>query len=132
MWPPPGPALTVDAIITLPGQGLVLVRRRNPPHGWALPGGFVDRGETLEAAVSREVLEETGLRLVQLRQFAAYSDPARDPRLHTVSVVFAAVGEGEPAAGDDAAGIGIFPEDALPAEIAFDHRTIIEDYLRSR
>jgi len=95
------PGLAVDCIILIDGK-VLLIHRRNPPHGWALPGGFVEYGETVEDAVRREMKEETGLDLADLRQFRVYSDPARDPRGHVVSVVFAARGIGKPEAGDDA------------------------------
>ncbi len=122
------PLLTVDVIIEVAGEGVVLIRRRNPPMGWAIPGGFVDYGESLESAAVRESKEETSL-LVKLRyQLGAYSDPARDPRHHTVSVVFVAEAEGTPRAGDDAGEIGIFQRNALPDPMAFDHRKILEDY----
>lgn len=122
------PALTVDAIIEIPGEGIVLIERRNPPFGWAIPGGFVDYGETVEAAVLREAQEETGLHLENLRQFHVYSDPRRDPRQHTVSVVFTARGIGAPQAADDARAIAIFPLHALPENLAFDHARILADY----
>ncbi|MFZ2445276.1 MAG: NUDIX hydrolase [Syntrophobacteraceae bacterium] len=129
------PLLAVDIIIDIPGRGIVLIERKNPPHGWALPGGFVDYGESLEAAALREAREETGLEIVDLGQFRAYSDPNRDPRHHTVSVVFTGRGEGRPRAADDAANLGIFPLDDLPGNLAFDHARILSDYseyLRSR
>ena len=129
------PFLTVDIIIDIPGQGIVLIERKNPPYGWALPGGFVDYGETLESAALREAREETGLDVRHLKQFHAYSDPKRDPRHHTVSVVFTGTGHGEPEAADDAATLGIFPLDNLPGNLAFDHALIVSDYsesLRSR
>ena len=119
--------LTVDCIIDVDGT-IVLVKRRNPPHGWALPGGFVDEGETVEQAVIREMKEETDLELEELRQFKVYSDPKRDPRGHTVSVVFTSTGVGELKAQDDAMEIGLFTETTLPDEIAFDHREILNDY----
>jgi ADP-ribose pyrophosphatase YjhB (NUDIX family) len=122
------PFLTVDAIVTIPGQGVVLIHRRNPPHGWALPGGFVDYGESLEEAVRREILEETGLELERLAQFKAYSDPGRDPRHHTVTVVFSAYGLGLPRAADDAERVSVFPLDRLPSPLAFDHAEILADY----
>jgi len=111
---------------------VLLIRRRNPPHGWALPGGFVDYGETLEQAVVRETLEETGLKVVRLGQFHAYSDPARDCRLHTVAAVFVVETRGESRAGDDARECRFFAWRNLPARIAFDHRKILEDYKRRR
>jgi 8-oxo-dGTP diphosphatase len=124
------PAPTVDAVILLPGDRVVLVRRANPPHGWALPGGFVDEGETLEAAAAREAEEETGLAVALLEQFHTYSDPARDPRRHTISTVFLASASGEPRGGDDAAEAVAFPWDALPSPIVFDHREILSDVRR--
>jgi len=125
------PLLTVDVIIDLGGRGIVLIERKNPPFGWALPGGFVDYGESLETAVRREALEETGLRLKDLRQFRAYSEPARDPRHHTVSVVFTAAGVGEPQAADDARSLAVFAAGSLPAVLAFDHGRILGDYFAS-
>jgi len=121
------PFPTVDIIIRI-GNRIVLIERRNPPHGWALPGGFVDYGETLEHAAIREAREETGLALNDLRQFGAYSDPARDPRQHTISVVFTAQGEGTPQAGDDALTARLFPLDDLPFPLCFDHSRIFEEY----
>jgi 8-oxo-dGTP diphosphatase len=124
------PRLTVDLIIRMEGtpNGIVLVKRKNPPFGWALPGGFVDYGETVEAASAREALEETSLKVKLNRQFHVYSDPARDPRGHTVSVVFLASATGEPVGADDAVEARVFELNALPAEIAFDHRQIVLDY----
>lgn len=122
------PVPTVDIIIER-DQGIVLVARKNPPPGWALPGGFVDYGESVEQAAIREAAEETGLKLEDLRMFSVYSEPGRDPRLHTITTVFVARGSGEPKAGDDAGGIGVFSPHDLPAPIAFDHGRIIEDYL---
>jgi 8-oxo-dGTP diphosphatase len=132
--PPTGPRLTVDVVIErAPGGGrgrgaIVLVRRSNPPPGWALPGGFVDEGERVEDAARREALEETGLEVTLRGLLGVYSDPARDPRFHTTSVVYVGTGEGEPRGGDDAREARVFALDGLPAEIAFDHRAIIEDY----
>ena len=122
------PALTVDIIIQLQG-GIALIERKNPPYGWALPGGFVDYGESLEAAALREAKEETGVDLFDLKQLRAYSDPARDPRQHTVTVVFSANGRGEPKAADDAKHLQVFPLDRLPGELAFDHDKILSDYI---
>lgn len=129
--PPVNPFLTVDVIIEING-GIVLIKRKNPPYGWAIPGGFVDYGETVEAAVIREAKEETCLDISDLRQFHTYSDPARDPRHHTVSTIFTARASGTPAAADDAQDIGIFTHDNLPQEIAFDHRQILEDYFSGK
>jgi len=126
------PVPTVDVIIeTGNGIGIVLIRRRNPPPGWALPGGFVDYGETLEEAARREAFEETGLRVNLLRQLHSYSQPDRDPRLHTISTVFLATAEGLPTAGDDAAEAQIFNKENLPP-LAFDHQEIINDYYRAK
>ncbi|HDZ62856.1 MAG TPA: NUDIX hydrolase [Nitrospirae bacterium] len=125
------PLCTVDVIIEKDG-GIILIRRKNPPPGWAIPGGFVDYGESLEDAVRREAFEETGLEIKLIRQFHTYSDPERDPRHHTVSTIFIATASGEPKAGDDAAEVGIFARDSLPNEIAFDHRKILEDYFNNR
>lgn len=123
------PKIAVDVIISLKGK-IVLVKRRNPPFGWALPGGFVNYGETAEQAARREVREETSLRLTKLKQFHVYSDPARDPRGHTLSVVFTAQGHGTPRAADDAQEIGLFSRETLPRQLAFDHQRILRDYLR--
>jgi ADP-ribose pyrophosphatase YjhB (NUDIX family) len=123
------PIPTVDIIIRHQG-GIVLIERRNEPLGWALPGGFVDYGESLEAAALREAREETGLELAGLRQSGAYSDPARDPRQHNISVVFTADGHGRLRAGDDAAAARVFPLDELPSPLCFDHATILADYMR--
>jgi len=125
------PVPTVDIIIRYMG-GIVLIKRKNPPLGWALPGGFVDYGETLEAAAVREAKEETGLRVKLLRQFHTYSAPERDPRQHTISTVFLAEASGKAAAGDDAAELGTFLKDHLPDKIVFDHKQILEDYFTGR
>jgi len=113
-------------------EGIVLIRRKNPPEGWALPGGFVDYGETLEDAAVREAREETGLDVRLVRQFHSYSDPHRDPRRHTISTVFLAEAAGQAVAGDDAAEIGVFSAVELPDNLAFDHRQILEDYITGR
>lgn len=123
------PTPTVDCIVELPGDRIVLVRRAKPPLGWALPGGFVDEGEALHDAAVREVREETGLSVDLSEQFFTYSDPKRDPRKHTVSTVFIGWAEGEPKGGDDAADARAFRLDELPKELAFDHGQIVADYL---
>ena len=124
------PFTTVDAIIEI-DDGIVIIERTNPPFGYALPGGFVDRGESLEDAAVREAKEETGLDLIGLRQFHTYSDPRRDPRFHTIGTVFIAKGKGKPAAGDDAAALRIVKlEDIANMSFAFDHKKILEDYLK--
>ncbi len=109
-----------------------MVRRKNPPPGWALPGGFVDYGESLESAAVREAREETALEVKLVRQFHTYSDPGRDPRHHTVSTVYIARAEGTPRGGDDAAEAKVFMRDALPQPIAFDHSRILDDYFTRR
>ena len=113
-------------------EGIVLIKRKNPPFGWALPGGFVDYGESLEASAVREAKEETSLDVTLVSEFGAYSEPDRDPRMHTITVVFIAKAEGEPQAADDAAEIGIFYKDTLPEKLAFDHGSILQDYFASQ
>lgn len=120
------PVPTVDIIIEIEGQ-IVLIERKNPPYGWALPGGFVDYGESYETAALREAREETGLNVQELKQFHTYSNPARDPRQHTASTVFIGRAEGAPAAGDDAVRAALFTEHTLPV-LAFDHGQILADY----
>jgi ADP-ribose pyrophosphatase YjhB (NUDIX family) len=125
------PIPTVDIIIELKG-GVVLIKRKNPPDGWALPGGFVDYGETLEYAAAREAKEETGLDIELVRQFHTYSDPRRDPRHHTITTVYVAKAQGAAIAGDDAKEAGVFQKEALPDKIAFDHKEILNDYFSRR
>jgi 8-oxo-dGTP diphosphatase len=125
------PVPTVDIIIELP-DGVVLIKRKNPPHGWALPGGFVDYGESLEQAAVREAKEETGLDVTLVRQLHTYSDPSRDPRLHTITTVYIARAEGRPKAADDAKETGVFKSfDELPRPLCFDHAEIMGDYFKS-
>ena len=126
------PTPTVDCIVELPGDRVVLVKRKHPPLGWALPGGFVDRGEALHLACLREVKEETGLEVRLTEQFFTYSDPRRDPRQHTISTVFLGTAEGQPRGADDALEARAFPVDALPSPLCFDHGEILADYLRYR
>jgi ADP-ribose pyrophosphatase YjhB (NUDIX family) len=128
---PGNPIPTIDLIIEY-NKGIILINRKNPPEGWALPGGFVDYGESLEAAAVREAKEETGLDVELLRQFHAYSDPKRDPRHHTITIVFIAKAKGKAIAGDDAKELGLFNKDTLPDQLAFDHRDIINDYFTGR
>jgi len=123
------PLLTVDVIITTP-RGIVLVKRKHVPFGWALPGGFVDVGETVEHAAAREAREETGLKVRNLKMFGCYSDPRRDPRGHTVSVVFTAGARGIPKGADDALRAGVFSPARLPRPICFDHSRILRDWRR--
>jgi ADP-ribose pyrophosphatase YjhB (NUDIX family) len=130
------PVPTVDIIIEIIGQdrkrGIVLIERKNPPFGWAIPGGFVDYGETLEQAAVREAKEETSLDIRLKRQMHSYSEPDRDPRLHTISTVYVAEAEGTPVAQDDAKKIGIFTKEEIDFPLAFDHRRILDDYFRWR
>lgn len=126
------PLLTVDIVIRMGDSGIVLIERKNPPHGWALPGGFVDYGESLEAAALREAREETGLELEDLQQFRAYSDPGRDPRHHTVTVVFTSLGRGTLRGADDARQARVFQPSELPDNLAFDHGKILSDYLEAQ
>ena len=126
------PVPTVDIIIEMDGLGIVLIKRKNPPVGWALPGGFVDYGESLEEAAVREAGEETSLIVELTGQFHTYSNPARDPRQHTISTVFTARADGIPQAADDAAEIGIFMEEDLPELLMFDHAEILADYFGRR
>ena len=129
------PKVTVDVLVEDPAGRILLIRRRNPPHGWAIPGGFVDVGETLEAAAVREIREETGLDVELTGQFHTYSDPKRDPRHHTVTLVF--LGRpvhpnATPTAGDDALEAIFFPPEAPPTPLAFDHATVLADFLTFR
>ena len=133
-----GPFTTVDAIIEIPASpeqvrndGIILIQRSNPPSGFALPGGFVDYGESLEEAVIREAKEETDLDLEDLRQFHTYSEPNRDPRFHTIATVFIAKAKGKPKSGSDAASLRIVKLNEIEKlSFAFDHKKILEDYLK--
>ncbi len=129
------PVPTVDIIIELidrPHRPIVLIERQNPPYGWAIPGGFVDYGESVETAARREAQEEVSLQVELIEQFQVYSDPNRDPRQHTLSVVFIATAKGEPQAADDAKNLGIFPPWDIPSNLCFDHDKILQDYWRYR
>lgn len=124
------PLSTVDIIIELKDRGIVLIKRKNYPLGWAIPGGFVDYGESLEDAAVREAKEETGLDVTLIRQLHTYSRPDRDPRHHAITTVYIARATGIPAAADDATEIGIFSRDHLPSPLVFDHGEILADYFR--
>lgn len=126
------PFPTVDIIIELADRGIVLIKRKNPPYGWAIPGGFVDYGESLEEAAVREAKEETSLDVTLKKQMHTYSKPDRDPRHHTITAVYTATANGSPAAADDAADIGVFTKNNLPRPLAFDHAQILEDYFSGR
>jgi len=121
------PIPTVDIIIEI-DNAIVLIERKNPPPGWAIPGGFIDYGESAEQAAIREAKEETCLDVVIVHLLGVYSEPDRDPRFHTISTVFMAHGEGTPQAADDAQRIGLFRNETLPATLAFDHARILHDY----
>ena len=126
------PIPTVDIIIEMEDDRIILVKRKNYPFGWALPGGFVDYGETVEQAARREAREETSLEVEELKQFRVYSEPDRDPRRHTISTVFTARGRGIPFAADDAAEVGSFSPVDRPSPLAFDHEKILVDYFAAR
>jgi 8-oxo-dGTP diphosphatase len=124
--------VTVDAILEMEPGSVLLVERKYEPLGWALPGGFIESGEPLEAACRREVFEETGLEIEGLVQMHTYSDPGRDSRRRTITTVFVGRPRGSPRAGDDAREVGVFALDALPEAICFDHRQILEDFRTRR
>ncbi|MEM9265726.1 MAG: NUDIX hydrolase [Cyanobacteria bacterium P01_F01_bin.13] len=129
------PAPTVDIIIEMidrPERPIILIERLNPPLGWAIPGGFVDYGESIETAAVREAKEEIGLNIELLEQFHVYSDPSRDERKHTISIVFLATAAGEPSAGDDAKNFKVFNVWELPGNLCFDHDKILQDYWHYR
>lgn len=127
------PFPTVDIVLHSEGRGLLLIERGNPPYGWALPGGFIDYGESAEQAAVREAKEETGLAVRLTGLLGVYSDPDRDPRFHTLSVAYTAECDGgdTPCAGDDAKNARFFPLDALPEDMAFDHRRIVADFAKT-
>jgi 8-oxo-dGTP diphosphatase len=122
------PFPTVDIIIELHG-GIILIERKNEPLGWALPGGFVDYGESLESAAIREAREETSLEVSDLQLLGCYSSPERDKRMHTISTVYIAKSQGVPSAADDAVNIAVFELDSLPKQLCFDHAHILADYI---
>jgi 8-oxo-dGTP diphosphatase len=126
---PVPPVPTVDVIIEVKGL-IVLIRRKHPPPGWALPGGFIDAGETAQHAAVREAMEETGLRVALTDLLGVYSDPARDSRRHTISTVYIGKAQGTPVGSDDAAEARLFSEGDLPSPLAFDHARILADYFR--
>lgn len=129
------PVPTVDLIIEMrdrPHRPIVLIERHNEPYGWALPGGFVDYGEAIETAAVREAEEETSLVVTLIEQFQVYSDPARDQRKHTLSIVFIATAAGTPKAGDDAKNLSLFNPWEMPTKLCFDHDQILQDYWRYR
>ncbi|MGK7930078.1 MAG: NUDIX domain-containing protein [Microcystaceae cyanobacterium] len=129
------PTPTVDIIIELidqPHRPIILIERKNPPYGWAIPGGFVDYGESVETAAIREAKEEVSLHIKLIEQFQVYSDPQRDPRQHTLSIVFIATATGVPKAADDAKTLKIFDLWELPPQLCFDHGKILKDYQQYR
>ena len=135
MTRPQTPALAADAIIELldfPGKPIVLIERKNPPPGWAIPGGFVDIGESVPDAAVREALEETCLEVTLRCLLGVYSKPDRDPRGHTVSMIYVTQAHGEPVAADDAANVGIFDPASIQLPLAFDHERILRDYREYR
>jgi 8-oxo-dGTP diphosphatase len=132
---PKTPKLAADAIIELidhPDRPIVLIERKNPPHGWAIPGGFVDIGESVPDAAVREAREETSMEVSLQCLLGCYSDPSRDPRGHTVSMIYIAQAHGEPVAADDAVNVGIFDPAAVDVRLAFDHAKILQDYVHYR
>ena len=131
LTPSSGPTPTVDIVIEVEDR-IVLIRRKHPPPGWAIPGGFIDAGEKAQDAAVREALEETGLRVTLTDLLGVYSDPARDPRRYTISTVYIGKAEGTPSGGDDAAEARLFSERDLPSPLAFDHARILADYFRFR
>ncbi|WP_144866197.1 NUDIX domain-containing protein [Hyella patelloides] len=129
------PAPTVDIIIELidrPHRPIILIERKNIPYGWAIPGGFVDYGESVENAAIREAKEEVSLDVELVEQFYVYSDPARDLRQHTLAIVFLATATGNPTAADDAKSLAVYHQWEIPTNLCFDHDRIMTDYWRYR
>ena len=129
------PHLSADIIIELldhPSRPIVLIERKNPPHGWAIPGGFVGIGERIETGARREALEETGLAVKLIALLGLYSNPNRDPRFHTATAVYVAEAHGSPVAADDAKDFRVVSVDNLPENLAFDHSLVLSDYLTFR
>jgi len=132
---PVTPLLAADIVIELadqPQRPIVLIKRKNPPFGWAIPGGFVDVGESVEDAARREMREEVGLDVTITGLLGVYSRPDRDPRGHTVTVIYTGEAVGEPVAADDAEEVGQFERDSLPSPLAFDHAEVLADYFARR
>lgn len=128
---PVTPLVAVDVIVRI-GRRLVMIERGHEPLGWAFPGGFVDVGETVEHAAAREIKEETGLTIRNLKLFGVNSDPKRDPRGHTITIVFTATAKGTPRGGDDAARALLVDPRRPPRPLCFDHAKVLRDYLRRR
>jgi ADP-ribose pyrophosphatase YjhB (NUDIX family) len=126
-----GPSVAVDVIIRL-DRSILLIKRKNPPIGWAIPGGFVDLGESAEEAAKREMQEELGVRIYDISQLYTYTDPKRDTRGHIISIVYTATTSDVPVAGDDAVEFKIVDPNNLPEDlnIVFDHRIIISDFCK--
>ena len=135
MTRPVTPSLACDTIIELidyPDRPIVLIERVNPPYGWAIPGGFVDVGETVEHAAIREAQEEVSLNIKLIALLGLYSDPKRDNRGHTVTAVYVAEANGKPVAADDAKSCQLFSIDSFPRVLAFDHEQVLIDYIDFR
>ena len=135
MSKPITPPIAADIIIEMVDRNdrpIILIERKNPPHGWAIPGGFVDIGETVEQAAIREAKEEVCLDVKLTALLGLYSDPERDPRGHTVSAVYIAEACGQARAADDAANVHLYNINNLPNKLAFDHQRILSDYREYR